>query len=73
MVTFFRSPPKANIPLNPFECGDLVHQAIVPGRVVRGFASQSSMGEKTKRTDAICDVHNDHAFVREPVTPIQGH
>ena len=26
-----------NVPLNPFECGDLVHQAVVSGRMVQGL------------------------------------
>ena len=41
-----------NVPLNPFECGDLVHQAVVPGRVVRGLARQLRMRKKAKRTQA---------------------
>ena len=39
MVTHFRVAAKGcNVPLHPFECGDLIHQAVVSGRVVRGLA-----------------------------------
>ena len=62
----------SNIPLDPFECGDLVHQAVVPGRVVRGLARQFRKGKKPEWAEPIGDGDNDHAFLREPVAPVQA-
>src|SRR5260370_33410441 len=62
-----------NVPLNPRECGDLVHQAVIPGRVMRGLAGQLWMRKKAERAKSIRYGDNDYAFVREPVAPVQGH
>jgi hypothetical protein len=39
--------------------------------VVRGLACEFRKRKKTERTESIGDGDNDHAFVREPVSPVQ--
>ena len=63
----------SNIPLDPLECGDLVHQAVVSGRVVRGLARQFRKGKKPEWAKPIGDGDNDHAFLCEPVAPVERH
>ena len=54
--------------MHPFECDDLVHQAVVPGRMVRGLARQLRKRKKAKwRPSRVTQfVDNDDAIL--PVT-----
>ena len=70
--TFRVTTKGCNVPLNPFECGDLIHQAVVSRRVVRDLARELRKRKKTKRTKPISDGDSDDTLLRKPVTPVRG-
>lgn len=62
---------RANVPLHPLKSRDLIEQAIVARDAMSGLLRKLGIGEKAERTQAVVNVHENDALLRQfdPAAP----
>lgn len=62
-----------DVSFHPAQGRKLVHQAVIAGRMVRGFCGQFWMCQKAEYAHAIVEGDNDDAFLRQTFTVVEQH
>src|SRR6185437_4003716 len=59
-----------DVVVNPLQCGDLIEQPVVAGRMMRGLGGQLRMREEPEDSQAIVRGDHDHASTRHVLAVI---
>jgi hypothetical protein len=60
-----------DVVVDPVEGEDLIHQAVVAGGVVRGFARELGMSEEAEDVEAVVDGDDEHAMIEQRAVVIK--